>query len=382
VLWTVTLASLLAIVVIASLAFIGTTTVEVEPRQHTVVFDETALFTAYPLASATNTPASRISYTIETLTREDSAKASASGTEQVETQSSGQITVYNEYSNEPVRLIKNTRFETPSGLIYRARDPIVIPGRTGAGSSIVPGSTVVTVYADKAGEQYNTGPVSRFTLPGLESSPDMFPAVYAISSGSMSGGFKGEKPRVAERDLEAAQAQIMSQLEARIQSDLAGGAIDGFVFSNLSQVEYVPLPAESNDDGSVLVRMRAVAKVPTFDEHAIAGYLASMTSASTDDVLLSISDTSTMSARLLASDDIVFGVDPIDFALSGNATFVWDTDAPQLASDLAGRDRDAFDAIVRNYPGVERASLRLRPFWARTLPEDPEDITVIVTQAE
>jgi len=54
----------------------------------------------------------------------------ATGREQVEQKASGKIIVYNDYNTVDQRLIRNTRFETPDGQIYRIDKSTVVPGQT------------------------------------------------------------------------------------------------------------------------------------------------------------------------------------------------------------------------------------------------------------
>ena len=88
---------------------------------------------------------------------------------------SGSITVYNNYSTASVKLIKNTRFQTPAGLIFRVPADVVIPGKQGS----TPGQVTVTVFADQVGQQYNIGPTPRLTVPGLQSNAAMYAQIYA-----------------------------------------------------------------------------------------------------------------------------------------------------------------------------------------------------------
>src|SRR3990167_11473072 len=119
----------LALLVLGAIALVALrpTSVTVIPRSHTVLFDETAQFTAYPAQAST---AGTLLFTIETSTFEDSQVVPAQGVERVEDKASGTITVYNDYSTAPQKLVKNTRFQTPEGLVFRAPAEVIIPGRS------------------------------------------------------------------------------------------------------------------------------------------------------------------------------------------------------------------------------------------------------------
>jgi len=83
------------------------------------------------------------------LTKEQTVQTS--GFKTIESKASGQIIIYNNFSFSAQTLLQNTRFEAPSGKVYRVNKTIVIPGMKKQGSVTSPGSVEATVYADKVG---------------------------------------------------------------------------------------------------------------------------------------------------------------------------------------------------------------------------------------
>ena len=137
-------------------------TVTIVPKHETTTMDER--FTAIKNATGADLP-----YAIMSTTTSLSIEVPATGEKTVTTKASGKIVVYNEQTVAQ-RLIKNTRFESPTGKIYRINDSITVPKASISGGKTTPGSLEVTVYADEAGPEYNIAPTD-FTLPGLKSSP-------------------------------------------------------------------------------------------------------------------------------------------------------------------------------------------------------------------
>jgi hypothetical protein len=107
--------------------------------------------------------AGTIGYTLATSTLTKTKTLSVSETKVVESKASGKIVIYNNFDSEPQRLIKNTRFESAAGKIYRVNQSVVVPGKNGT----TPGSIEVTVYADEVGSSYNAAPTD-FTIPGFK----------------------------------------------------------------------------------------------------------------------------------------------------------------------------------------------------------------------
>lgn len=371
-LWFIAIIALLMIGSL-SLFLFRKTTVTVTPRTHTIVFDNTAPFTAYPSDAAAS---GTLPYRVETFTFEDSEVVPAQGTQHVETKASGSITVVNDYSTAPVKLIKDTRFETPDGLIYRTPTEILVPGKKGS----TPGTVQVTVVADAVGQNYNVGPIAKFTLPGLKGGA-MFNTVYARSSAPFTGGFSGEQPQTAPGALETAQAQVRSRLEQKVREAVGSIASSTTALGDLARLTYSDLPNVAEGESSVRVGERVTAQVPVFDTKVLAGSLAQSVSADAQQSDVRIVPGAGFSAADADIASTTLGTDPIAFTLSGTAQLVWVVDAQALASALAGHDQGAFQTIIGGFPFVQEAKARIEPFWSSSFPKDPTGIEIVVESA-
>lgn len=198
-LWVVAAVAVIGLGLLAAVA-LRKTTVTIIPHTQTVTFDETSLIAAYPSAASSS---GMLTYSVQNQDFEDSEVLPATGAKQVDHQASGSITVVNEFSPDPVKLIKNTRFQSPDGNIYKSPFDVVVPGMKNG----VPGTVQVSVMSEKPGSQYNIGPTARFVLPGLENNKDMYSKVYARSTVAMTGGSSTNDPAVDPDALAAAQAR-------------------------------------------------------------------------------------------------------------------------------------------------------------------------------
>ncbi|MBI4087937.1 baseplate J/gp47 family protein [Candidatus Kaiserbacteria bacterium] len=370
--WSVAILSLVAVGGFALFA-LRPTAITVIPKSHIVVFDDTSQFTAYPVGSAAT---GTLTYTVQTIDLEDSEVVAAQGTTtKPPAKASGTITVINSYSAAPVRLIKNTRFETPEGLVYRTPTEVVIPGKKGT----TPGQVDVTVAADATGSEYNIGPVTRFTLPGLKSSPDMYRAVYARSSRSMTGGSSGgTEPAVAPATLSAAIANIRARLETKAHDAIQSLSTDSVrAFPATAQITYQDLPSTQETGDNVRIHESVHVTVPVFPADAFAQAVAAQVSADAGSVPISLMPGTGFTARIL-SDGSILGADPLSFALGGQGQLVWIVDSAALAEALAGRDGGAFQTIVNGFPGIQEAHARIEPFWRSSFPSNPSDIKISV----
>lgn len=371
-LWGAVSLALLALGAIAVISF-RPTRVTVIPRTHAVLFDETARFTAYPASSAAT---GTLAFTIETKTFEDSAVVPGKGVEHVAERASGNITIFNEYSSQPVKLIKNTRFETPDRLVFRAPSEILVPGKR----SSKPGEITVTIIADAPGEKYNVGPVSWFVVPGLKSTPDMYRNVYAKSNAAMTGGFSGERPAAEAGALEAARSEIRSRLQEKVRAVVKEYGESEFAFLELARITFESLPTATDGEKNVRVSERVRLDLPVFPSYLFADVVAESVSAEAEAGSVALKSGPAFSAHPTRGGSAGFGKEPLEFTLQGRAQLIWRVHAEELAKALAGRDKSAFQAIVEAFPEVEEAHARIEPFWKNIFPSDPAAIKIKVEE--
>ena len=348
------------------------TTVTLLARSRAITFDQSAQFIAYPSGTvATGT----LSYTRSEIKSSDSETVDGTGTVAAQMKASGTVTVYNNYSISSVRLVKNTRFETPSGLLFRAPADILIPGKHGT----VPGRVDVTIVADQAGQEYNIAPIPRLSIPGLKSNVPMYANVYAQSSKPMEGGFAGNQVGVADAVRKAAVAAIRARLAQEISRSIESlNSATSTVFAELAQVTYVDMPDVDDTNGKVHIYESVRAEVPILDPNILAASVAHMSNIDINNSLVTLSKGTGYGALMASSTPIVLGTDALNFSLVGQASLVWNIDTRGLAQALAGKDQSVFQTLIGGFPGIETAHARIEPFWKSTFPTDPSKIHMIL----
>jgi len=354
------------------------TTITITPRSHTIVFDSSAQFAAYPEATAAT---GTLPYTVATFDLQDSAQVPSTGVAAATSKASGNVTIYNNYSTSPVKLIQNTRFQTPDGLIFRVPNAVVIPGKTSRGA----GSVSVSVIADQPGAEYNVGPIDKFTIPGLQSTPAEYAAVYAQSAKPMAGGASGNQPTVDPTASQAAISDIRARLETRAHQSI-GGLISATstTFDGLMQITYQDLPPTASSDGKTAqINEVAHVSVPVFSANVLAAAIAQTVASDTNPGDVSIVAGKGYNALYQdGSSSPNLGTDPITFILSGTAQIVWNVDETALTQALAGRDSSAFQTVISGFSGIQEAHARIEPFWKSTFPKDPTKIRVDIIAPE
>ncbi|MBT3730166.1 hypothetical protein HON59_01105 [bacterium] len=359
-LWFVAIIVIIVLILAFSLLFSGAK-LSITPKQNNTIVDA-------QFAAAINADAGELSYEIMTIEKTDSRKVAATGRQEIEEKASGKIIVFNDFNSSSQRLIKNTRFETPEGLIYRINKSVVVPGQKTEGGETVPGSIEVTVYADETGEKYNTG-LTDFTIPGFKGSP-RFDDFYARSKTTMTGGFVGEKLTASSEDLAQAKTEIHTELRKQLMNEASSQKPDEFyLFEDTIFVEFESAGSiESGDE--VEVTEKATLYGVLFNKEKFAGHIAENTIAAFDDEPVEISDVSTLTIKVLGkADSRPWEEEEFEFTVDGGVHIIWTFDEEKLKEDLSGRAKAALPTILSGYPSIDKAEAVLRPFWKRSFPD-------------
>jgi hypothetical protein len=368
--WMWVLGLILLVFIILSLTPLLTkANIEITPRHQAVDIDGSFE------ASSTSFPAegSDLFYDIMSVEKIGTAEVAASGEEEVSEKASGRITVYNEFSAEPERLIANTRFEASNGSIFRISEAITIPGYSTSNGDITPGSIEVTVTADEAGSDHNVA-AGRFTVPGLEGD-ERFDKVYARSTSAISGGFVGVKNVADEDDVVEARETLRASLEDEAEEELSSQIPDDFIFFiESSEIEFESMPTEEAGEDNVLVKERMIVRVPIFNKTDIAEFIAAQTIGSYEGEEVKLVNTEELSVSLISEEE-TDGL-TLNLSIEGSPVVVWVVDLDSIHDDLLGLEKREVENVLSNYPAILEANINLSPFWKRTLPDDPEKLTV------
>lgn len=354
----------LAVLTFAILSVFNGATLSYVPKSAVLSFDANT-YTAEKIGEG------KLLYSIVKLSKDKGVEAPISGEAEVNRKASGTIIIYNNASTEPQKLVENTRFETPGGLVYRIQNAITIPGKKTLSGLVQPGSIEVMVYAAEAGDKYNIG-LADFTLPGLKGGA-RFTTIYARSKTEMSGGFVGVEKVVKNEDKTRVEAELGGALRDELTADVTAQVPEDFILiPALAAVTFEDLPqTESLNKDSVVFNMRANFSGVMFKRTDLSNYLArsKVTIALSESVDIPELDTlaftfvNTRSSELLISESIKFSV-------TGMARAVWHTDEVALRADLVGKHKRDIPSILNNYPTIVSATATVRPFWKNTFPDD------------
>ncbi len=366
---------LIVVVVLTLLTYLGTATVTIYPIKQSIETNQNLLANDNPSGG-------ELGFSVLEITETKSTNIPSTSTRYVERKANGKITVYNNYSKEPISLIANTRFLTDAGLIYRISSAIKIPGQHLVNGKLEPGTLEVEVTADKPGVEYNIEPTT-FKIPGLESGP-MKGLVYAISTGKMSGAFMGEIATVSDKDLSVAKTKLQSELLASMLAKLDKSVPENaiffrdaysvsFEFNEYAQVD------DTSPNTNRQISMNGSLQAFLLDKKELSSALAKRDLSGVADENILIEDWSDVVVDI-TSDIGTPGTLPklLELKVSGRVTYIWQTDIRSLQEDLAGVARDEYANIFLDYAGVDRAEVKFTPFWKRSFPNNPSRVSVVV----
>jgi len=323
--------------------------------------------------------AGELGYELLSLDATGERQVKASGSEQVTERATGSLFIYNTDPKATQRLIKNTRFESPTGMVYRIKESVEVPAAsTDAKGALVPGVVTAEVFADGTGEQYNIGP-ARFTVPGLKDTPQ-FKTVYGESTIAMAGGFEGERYLLDEAELETKKQELHLELRNSLLERLKTERPSGFiVYENAVTFTFESLPATSYGESLATIKERARLHVPLFKEDEFAAYLADSTIAGYEGEPVTLTDPATLAFEYGEASTSLSDISDdtsLEFMLKGATRIVWKFDEAKLKNDLKGLSKSALPSVLGAYPSIDRAEAVVRPFWTQSFPESEDKLKI------
>ncbi len=294
----------------------------------------------------------------------------------------GPIVIYNAYNSANQRLIKNTRFESPDGKIYRLIQSVVVPGASVKNGGTVPGSIEAVVSADSPGEEYNIGNAD-FTIPGFKGDP-RYEKFYARSKpGSpITGGFAGKKKTADEKDIEAAR----NELKNSITEELAKTAMsqkpaeyimyDDGMFFNFEDGDLSPKENIILKD-TVSISEKGGVEIAILDGGELAKMIAKMGVPDWDGSPIVVPEMDKLDFKIKNKEKIdINQANSINFRLNGNIKVIWKIDMDSLKEKIRGAKKSLFQDVLGQFKNIKKAEAVITPFWTGKFPETPEKIKI------
>ncbi len=356
-------------------ALTGGATVTLEPKVREL--NVNAEFTAY-----SEPKAGELSYEIMTLEATDESQVKASGQETVTTQATGEIEISKATAGAE-RLIKNTRFQTADGLVFRIQESVVVPGALkDAGGTLVPGSTRAQVFADEAGDKHNVAAGTVMNVPGFKEGgfTDLYNAITAKNTAAFTNGFNGPKFIINEGELSTARQSLQLNLRNQLLAKVAAERPADFTtFDSAIAITYTELPPVQSGDDLVTIREQAILQIPLFKKTDFAAFLAQETDVAYDGDPVRIDNINNLTFSYLSattSQNNIANLETLQFKIAGVPKIVSTVDAERMKAELLGMEKTALQGVLSKYKGIVRGEVEVRPFWKRTFPTSLNDIII------
>ncbi len=347
--------------------FFSGTTINVIPKSAKVSLDAS-------FQSEKGSQGPDLGHEILSLSRESSLSIKATAEEEVENKASGRITIYNEFSSAPQRLVKNTRFESKDGKIYRIDKSVDVPGRISINTA---GSIEVTVMADEPGEKYNIG-LTDFTIPGFKSDSTRYSKFYAKSKTEMTGGFVGKMKVVGQEKMISAEAELKKSLEDALLSEATAQLPESFVFYNeMSTVVFDKPVTVAGVGDEVTLKQSGTIYAAIFSNDLLAKAIARKAITNYDGASISIPDIGLLSVKPISKLTDIVEKDTLQFELNGRAVIVWQFDAQKLRLAFLEKNKNDFESIISEFPAIKSGNAVIWPLWVRQFPDNIEKIKIV-----
>jgi len=314
-------------------------------------------------------PAERIE-----VVNEKTESYSATGKKRMTEKARGEITVYNEYSSSPQKIVKNTRFLSKDGKLFKIAESITIPGFSRVEGKDVPGEVVATVYADLPGEEYNIG-ASSFTLPGLQGHPK-YSSVYARSSQAMSGGIDKDVLYFSESDYITAKDKLVKIAEEESEQDF---------LSKIS--DQVILLENTKEKGNIEVKTNIKVGDVANDFEMTVSMKTSALFINKDDLdnLISAKINSELGKNMeLVEGSRNYEIKEIIKDENGNITIpvyvtqnlIAKIDVDKIKEEIAGKDESELNNYFNNMREIKSATIEFWPDWVKSAPSSYDKIDI------
>jgi len=311
---------------------------------------------------------------IFTISRNSIGSFPASGTERVERRAKGVITVWNAHSRSPQLLVRNTRFATLDGRIYRTTSAVTVPGARISAGEIQPSSIDVEVIADIAGEAHNIGPVARLRIPGFQGTP-RYTGFYGEFKTGASDGFIGEIRVPTASDINQAKEEVTTKVRNAIRSSITMTIPpelkiieDAITYT----VTKEGVTSSVNEQGEFTYGVIMEAKVPAFRESDIISLMAQKFHENNADIY----DIVSKNLSYVAMPVVNLTAGRVSIPLEFTGSWARSLDIKAFKTKILGMNSQSLREAIFAIPGISNSQINFSPFWVNSVPRDPARVRI------
>lgn len=322
-------------------------------------------------SAAKRIPAERLTF-VRTLRRE----FDASGRGQVEERARGSVSIYNQFSSAPQVLVKNTRFVTDTGIVYRIGQSVTIPGAKIEAGKVIPQSLEVELAADAAGEQANNSGEVKLRIPGFKGSPK-YDGFWTVAPRGFSGGIKGEVSAASAGDIARAEEETTKELVALLEKEIAARVPTGLTFQTAFReikITNVDAPKARAPGKRFAIVVSASGRVLAFREEDVASLIKEL-ALKDDRTREFIHDSAQFEYQIRKID---FDAGQADVAIQGEIKTKAIIREAELAGPIAGKEQGLIAEFLSARSELASFTTTFFPPWRSSAPDDLARIRFVI----
>ncbi len=300
---------------------------------------------------------------------EKTEEKKATGKKTVGEKAAGLVTIVNhEYSTNAFTITAGTRVVASSGLTYKTKTNVTVPGYTKIGVDITDGTASVGVVAEEIGEKYNVNG-GMMTIPALLVSGVTSADIYA-DGGAFTGGSARDITYVTASDISEAQEALTTIVEDEIKAKIEEGLAENEILLDKA-IKYTEVSAKSSIASGVesetfqmTVKLTGTALIVTEDslkrlaEDVLQGSIGSEREIVEADSLI----TSTNLTELKLNEGI------FEATLAGEAYIATKIDEETIKNSINGETEAATYEYLNNLEGVDEVQIKSFPGFYKRVP--------------
>lgn len=292
----------------------------------------------------------------------------------------GKITLYNENSDKPEKIIAGTFISDENGKTYKTDTTVSIPGYTKDQSKVIAGQISVGITAFLVGEAYNGTPES-FYINSFKNTTK-YKKIYGKVETPLSGGIAGhvyvlndQEKTSTLSDLSSFKDKLLRKLNAQVPS--------GYIlYPDAVSFSYDPLDSITSKTPNTTVTINGTVSAFILKESILTDFIISKLLpdiSSKEKMEILKPDLSKLSFNFATiGQTIDKNINNFNFELTGNLSLDWKPDTENLKASLVGKNKNEVDSILKSDPGISVAHVTIIPFWSSKLPLDSKNIKITV----
>ena len=275
---------------------------------------------------------------------------------------SGLIKIVNKHTKNQT-LIATTRFLSPTGLLFRLKNTVVVP----AGGEITG-----EIEAAEVGAKYDIAPAT-FTIPGL--SADLQKKIYGVSSQAMSGGVR-KIGTLTAAEIASAQKDALNSLNTTITKEL--GSQENFLTLFKSEIKEEKISAK---DGDQVEKFTITLKIKVQAAVIAQEKILAFAKAEYNKTLIGKEQVVNfdLSSLQVSLESITKEAAVVKISLAAAVLGLPDP-SEFNKQKIYGLDAKGVRFFFSQYENIKDAEVMFWPFWVRTVPSLADHIEIRIKQ--